>query len=50
MKMKTRIEELKDSLVEEKKKNSSLRIMKLTKILETVRNEHQKHKEANDYL
>ena len=49
-KMKTRIEELKDSYIEEKNKNSSLRVMRLTKIMDSVKKQLNRQKETNDFI
>lgn len=48
--MKTRIEELRDVLIEFRKKNKDTRSVRLTKVVDNIRKELKNIGEANDLL
>lgn len=49
-KMKKRIDELRDVLLELRKKNKSTRESKLNKVLQNIKTQHNKILEANDFI
>jgi len=48
--MKKRIDELRDVLLELRKKNKSTRESKLNKVLQNIKTQHSKILEANDFI